>query len=34
VTAWPPPAREPRFRATIAWGTRLEPWITHVELLK
>ena len=32
VRAWPPP-REPRFRATIAWGKRLEPWITNVELL-
>ena len=31
---WPPPAAEPRFRATVAWGRRLEPWITHVELLK
>lgn len=30
---WPPPQREPRFRATVAWGQRLEPWITHVELL-
>jgi hypothetical protein len=30
---WPPPQREPRFRATVAWGERLEPWITHVELL-
>jgi len=30
---WPPPQREPRFRATIAWGKRLEPWITNVELL-
>ena len=30
---WPPPQREPRFRATVAWGKRLEPWITHVELL-
>jgi hypothetical protein len=30
---WPPPQREPRFRATISWGKRLEPWITHVELL-
>jgi hypothetical protein len=30
---WPPPEREPRFRATIAWGSRLEPWITNVELL-
>jgi hypothetical protein len=32
--AWPPPSREPRFRATIAWGSRLEPWIERVELLK
>jgi hypothetical protein len=31
---WPPPAREPRFRATIAWGTHLEPRITDVELIK
>ena len=31
--AWPPPEREPRFRATVAWGKRLEPWIAHVELL-
>jgi hypothetical protein len=30
---WPPPQHEPRFRATVAWGTRLEPWITNVELL-
>jgi hypothetical protein len=30
---WPPPQHEPRFRATVAWGRRLEPWITHVELL-
>ncbi len=30
---WPPPQREPRFRATVAWGKRLEPWITNVELL-
>ena len=33
ATTWPPPDREPRFRATIAWGKRLEPWITNVELL-
>jgi hypothetical protein len=33
ATVWPPPLREPRFRATVAWGKRLEPWITHVELL-
>jgi hypothetical protein len=32
--AWPPPQREPRFRATIAWGKRLEPWITNIELIK
>jgi hypothetical protein len=31
--AWPPPQREPRFRATIAWGKRLEPWIKNIELL-
>ena len=30
---WPPPQHEPRFRATIAWGRRLEPWITNIELL-
>ena len=30
---WPPPQREPRFRAKITWGRRLEPWITNVELL-
>lgn len=30
----PPPDREPRFRATIAWGSRLEPRITNVELMK
>jgi hypothetical protein len=30
---WPPPQHEPRFRATVAWGKRLEPWITNVELL-
>ncbi|MFO7692189.1 MAG: DUF4824 family protein [Vicinamibacterales bacterium] len=29
----PPLKHEPRFRATIAWGNRLEPWITNVELL-
>jgi hypothetical protein len=34
VTDWPPPAREPRFRATVAWGRRLEPWITSIELIK
>ena len=34
VGEWPPPAAEPRFRATVAWGRRLEPWITSVELLK
>ena len=33
VTASPPPPREPRFRATIAWGRRFEPWIANVELL-
>jgi hypothetical protein len=33
AAVWPPPLREPRFRATIAWGKRLEPWITNVELL-
>jgi hypothetical protein len=31
---WPPPQREPRFRARIAWGKRLEPWMTNVELLR
>jgi hypothetical protein len=31
--AWPPPQREPRFRVTVTWGKRLEPWITNVELL-
>jgi len=31
--ASPPPEREPRFRATIAWGRRFEPWIANVELL-
>jgi len=30
---WPPPQHEPRFRATVRWGKRLEPWITNVELL-
>lgn len=30
---WPPPQHEPRFRATVTWGKRLEPWITNVELL-
>jgi len=30
---WPPPLHEPRFRVTVTWGKRLEPWITHVELL-
>ena len=28
-----PPQHEPRFRATVTWGKRLEPWITNVELL-
>jgi hypothetical protein len=30
---WPPPQHEPRFRVTVTWGKRLEPWITNVELL-
>jgi hypothetical protein len=30
---WPPPQHEARFRATVVWGRRLEPWITNVELL-
>lgn len=30
---WPPPQREPRFRVTVSWGQRLEPWMTNVELL-
>jgi len=30
---WPPPQHEPRFRVTVSWGKRLEPWITKVELL-
>jgi hypothetical protein len=30
---WPPPQREPRFRVSVSWGKRLEPWITNVELL-
>jgi hypothetical protein len=30
---WPPPQHEPRFRVTVSWGKRLEPWITNVELL-
>jgi hypothetical protein len=29
-----PPGREPRYRVTVAWGRRLEPWITNVEMLK
>jgi len=29
----PPLQHEPRFRVTVAWGKRLEPWITKVELL-
>jgi hypothetical protein len=30
----PPPAlREPRFKATVQWGRRLEPWVTDVQLL-
>ena len=28
-----PLQHEPRFRATVTWGARLEPWITNVELL-
>ena len=31
--AWPPPQHEPRFRVTVSWGKRLEPWITDVQLL-
>jgi hypothetical protein len=31
---WPPPQHEPRFRATVTWGRRLEPWITKVELIR
>jgi hypothetical protein len=34
AAVWPPPPQEPRFRATIAWGRRLEPRVTHVELLQ
>lgn len=35
VREWPaPPAPAPRFRATVRWGGRLEPWITNVELIK
>jgi hypothetical protein len=34
ASSGPVPWREPRFRATIVWGRRLEPWITNVELLK
>lgn len=30
---WPPPQHEPRFRVTVSWGRRLEPWISNVELL-
>lgn len=30
----PPPQREPRFRATVAWGKRFEPWVTNVDLIK
>jgi hypothetical protein len=30
---WPPPQHEPRFRATVTWGKRLEPWVSNVELL-
>ena len=33
-STWPPPQHEPRFRATVTWGRRLEPWIADVELLK
>jgi hypothetical protein len=32
-SVWPPPQREPRFRVTVTWGKRLEPWITNIELL-
>jgi hypothetical protein len=34
AVTWPPPQHEPRFRVTVTWGKRLEPWITDVELLK
>jgi len=31
--AWPPPLREPRYRVTVKWGRRFEPWIAGVEAL-
>jgi hypothetical protein len=34
VRAWPPPATPPRFRATVAWGSRLEPRLVKVELIE
>lgn len=34
LRVWPPPPTEPRFRATIAWGKRLEPRVTNVELIR
>ena len=30
---WPPPLREPRYRVTVKWGRRLEPWIAGVQPL-
>ncbi len=31
--AGPAPLHEPRFRVTVKWGTRFEPWIAGVERL-
>jgi hypothetical protein len=30
---WPPPLREPRYRVTVRWGSRFEPWIEDVQPL-
>ena len=30
----PAPLREPRYRVTVKWGKRFEPWISSVQILK
>jgi hypothetical protein len=30
---WPPPLREPRYRVTVRWGSRFEPWIEDIRPL-
>lgn len=32
--SWPPPLREPRYRVTMQWGKRLEPWVAGVQPLE